>query len=637
MIKIKLPDGSVIEGAVGNPISDHVSDVKALVARVDDRLIDLSCVIEPSFKEITILDFHSKEGRDTYWHTSAHILALAVKELHPEARLAIGPAIETGFYYDFDVGDKMFTPTDLERIERKMEQIISIDTPMIREELSREDAIKLFQERDEPFKVELLREVQDQTVSVYWLGDFVDLCRGPHLPSSGYVKNIKLLNASSAYWRGDEKGPVLQRIYGVSFPDKSMLDAYLNQLEEAKRRDHRILGPELDLFSIHEEIGSGLIVWHPKGAIIRRILEDFWIEEHLKRGYQLSYSPHIARSKLWEISGHIKYYVDSMYFIEKDGETFVLKPMNCPPHILVYKSKLRSYRDLPIRYAELGTVYRYERMGTLHGLLRVRGFTQDDAHIFCTREQLEDEVIDILDLMSHILKSLGFVEYKFELSTRDPETPEKYMGSDEDWALAQGALTKALEKEGLHYEEMRGEAVFYGPKIDVKLVDSMGRAWQCTTIQIDFNLPRRFDVTYIGPDGKEHPIVMIHRTILGSLERFFGILIEHYAGNFPLWLASVQVKVIPISDKYDQYAKKVHRKLLSEGIRSEIDGSLATLSYKIRSAEKEKIPYMVVVGKKEEQSKNIAVRKHRHGDLGSLSLQEFIKMLKAEIQSKKIS
>ena len=634
MVRVKLPSGEWIECSGAGRILDCLPKGVGLVAKVGGQLVDLTSPL-PEGGEVEILDFDSKEGRQVYWHTTSHVMAQAVKELYPEAKLGVGPPIEEGFYYDFDVGDKAFTPEDLKKIEERMKDIIKRDLEIKRIVMSREEAIRFFRERNEPYKVELLEEMEEETVSIYQQGDFADLCRGPHLPSTGYVKHFKLLSTSSAYWRGVETNPVMQRIYGISFPQEELLKRHLEMLEEAKRRDHRVLGAKLDLYSIHEESGAGLVLWHPKGAILRKIIADFVIEEYMRRGYQLVSTPHIARGLLWEISGHMGYYIENMYVFEKDGETYVVKPMNCPFHILIYKTKTRSYRDLPIRYAELGTVYRYERSGTLHGLLRVRGFTQDDGHIFCTPEQLEDEILGVIDLTLYILRTMGFHEYKVVLSTRDPEHPEKYMGTDEEWRRAQEALAKALEKRGIPYEEAPGEAVFYGPKIDIKLVDAIGRTWQCTTIQIDFNLPRRFNVTYVGPDGKEHYVIMIHRALLGSLERFIGVLIEHYAGDFPLWLAPVQVRVMPISDKQLDYARKVYQELKDAGLRVELDDRSYTISYKVREAEEEKIPYMAIVGRREEETGTVSVRRRRVGDLGQMPLKDFIEKLKAEIASRK--
>ncbi len=635
MPRIKLLDGTIIEAEPGKRIIDYVGeDRRALVARVDgEKLVDLTSPVREDYGLIEILGFDDEDGKKTYWHTSAHILAQAVKRLFPEAKLGIGPAIETGFYYDFYIGDKTFTAGDLERIEEEMRRIIKEDLPLIREEMSREEAIELFKRLGEKFKVELLMEMREEVVSVYRQGEFIDLCRGPHLPSTGYVKAVKILNTSSAYWRGDERREVMQRIYGVSFPSKKMLREYLAWLEEVKKRDHRVLGQRLELFLMPADIiGPGLVIWRPRGALMRTIIEDMLRRIHLKRGYQLVVTPHIAYSRLWEISGHLRYYHENMYVFEKEGVQHVVKPMNCPFHILVYKSKVRSYRDLPIRLFELGTVYRYERSGTLHGLLRVRGFTQDDAHIFATPEQLEDEVVGIIDLLEEILRVFGFEEYIMELSTWDPRHPEDYMGTEEDWRRAEDALRKALERKGYSYRVMPGEAAFYGPKIDVKLVDSMGRKWQCATIQVDFNLPRRFNITYVGPDGKEHLVVMIHRALLGSIERFMGILIEHYAGNFPVWLAPEQVRVLPVSAENTGYAEKVYGLLRENGIRAGLDAGEETLSYRIRQAELMKIPYVVVVGRREEENNTVSVRRKGVRGTKTMSLEEFIEQVKKEAQ-----
>ncbi len=596
------------------------------------KAYDLATPVPEGVEEVKLLDFSAERGREIYWHTSSHILAQAVKELFPQAKLAIGPPIETGFYYDFDLGGYTFTPEDLERIEARCREIIKRDLPIRREDLSKEEAIKLFQERGENYKVELIREIPEERVSVYWQGDFVDLCRGPHLPSTGFVHKIKILSASGSYWRGDERGPRLQRVYGVSFPTDQELEEFLHRLEEAKRRDHRKLGPQLDLFSFHEEAGPGIVIWHPKGALVRGIIEDFWKRVHAEAGYQFLTTPHLFKSTLWERSGHLSFYRENMYVFEKNGETYVVKPMNCPAHILYYKTRKRSYRELPIRVAELGTVYRYERSGVLHGLFRVRGFTQDDAHIFCTPEQFVDEVRGVLRLMRKILGAFGFREFEVDLSVRDPEHPEKYMGGAEAWDLAEKGLAEALEAEGFQFRLVPGEAAFYGPKIDVQLRDALGRRWQCTTIQVDFNIPARFGVTYVAPDGLERQVVMIHRAIFGSIERFFGILLEHYAGAFPLWLAPVQVAVLPITSDVNPYAEEVLRALKEAGLRAEADLGPERISHKIREAETQKIPYMAIVGRRERDAGTVSVRAHGRGDLGAMKLTEFIKNLKKEME-----
>ncbi len=631
MVKVVLPDGSELEAVLGKRIIDLIPEGTGLVAKVDGRLADLTTIVESGAERIEVLDFDSLEGRETYWHTTSHVMAQAVKRLHPEAKLGIGPAIEEGFFYEFDLSGKSFSPEDLERIEDEMRRIVKEDLPIVREELGREEAIALFERLGEVYKVELLREMEEDVVSVYRQGEFVDLCRGPHLPSTGYVKHFKILYASSSYWRGDERNPVMQRVYGISFPTKEMLDEYLRRREEARKRDHRVVGPQLDLFSMPSEvIGPGLIIWHPKGARIRRIIEDFLVRVHLKWGYELVYSPHIAYTNLWKTSGHLDYYRDFMYVFEKEGIEHAVKPMNCPFHILVYKSKRRSYRELPMRLFELGTVYRFERSGVLHGLLRARGFTQDDAHIFTTPEKLEGEIFRVIELDEYLMRSFGFEEFKVELSTWDPRHPEEYMGSEDDWHRAQSALEEALREKGYEYRVMEGEAAFYGPKIDVKLVDSIGREWQLSTIQLDFNLPKRFNVTYIDADGNEKTVVMIHRALLGSIERFFGVLLEHYAGNFPLWLAPVQVRVLPVAERHLDRAKEVLEALLREDVRADLDDARGTLGYRIRESELEKVPILLVIGDREVESGKVAVRRKGRGNLGSMDLSEFLEMFREE-------
>jgi threonyl-tRNA synthetase len=567
---------------------------------------------------------------ETYRHSTSHILAHAVKELYPDVKLAIGPAIEDGFYYDFDTSHR-FIPEDLPNIEKKMQEIIKKDYPFVRKEISKKEAIKIFKKHNEKYKVELLEEIKDEKVSLYESGDFFDLCRGPHIESTGKIKAFKLLRISGAYWRGSEKNPMLQRIYGTAFYKDEELKDYLNKLEEAKKRDHRKIGKELDLFSIQEESGPGLVLWHPKGAIIRRTIEDFWYKEHEKRGYDIVYTPHILKSNLWQKSGHAEFYKENMFpslkFEDGEGE-YTLKPMNCPGHILIYKSSKRSYRELPIRYAELGTVYRYEKSGVLHGLLRVRGFTQDDAHIFCTLEQLKDEISGVVDFVQFMLKSFGLDYFAF-LATR----PEKFSGTSQDWDKAENTLKEVLEEKKIDYEVDEGAAVFYGPKIDIKIKDALGHLEQGPTIQFDFNLPKKFDVTYIGEDGQEHNVVMVHRVVLGSMERFLGTLIEYYGGAFPIWLSPVQVKVLPISEDILPYAKEVYSRIKSAGIRVEVDSKNATLGYKIREAEKEKTPYIVVLGKNEEKEKTLSVRKRKEGDKGKINIEQFIDNIKKEIES----
>ncbi|MBI3946637.1 MAG: threonine--tRNA ligase [Armatimonadetes bacterium] len=559
-------------------------------------------------------------------HSAAHVMAQAVKDLFPEAKLAIGPPIQDGFYYDFDVA-RPFTPEDLERIEARMREIVAADHPITRSEMSREEAIRHFGDRGERYKVELIREIPEETVSLYTQDGFTDLCRGPHVESTGEVKAVKLLSVAGAYWRGSEKNQMLQRIYGTAWPTREALDAYLANLAERERRDHRRLGRELDLFSSREEMGAGLILWHPKGAMIRHLIESFWKEEHLKRGYEFLYTPHIASEEIYRISGHLQNYAENMYApLEIEEHPYRLKPMNCPGHILVYKTHLRSYRELPIRYAELGTVYRYERSGTLHGLLRVRGFTQDDAHIFCTPEQLVGEVIGVLDFVDFLLRRFGYT-YKAYLATR----PEKSLGSDDVWEHATRSLVEALEARKLTYEVDPGGGVFYGPKIDIKLYDALGREWQGPTVQADFNLPERFDVTYVGADGAEHRAVMIHRVVLGSMERFIGGLIEHYAGAFPLWLAPVQAILIPIATRHGDYAHQVAAELRAAGLRVSVDDRSEKTGFKIREAQVQKIPYMLVVGNREIEQQSVSVRSREAGDLGAMSVEGFLSKAQAEM------
>lgn len=558
-------------------------------------------------------------------------MAHAVKELFPNTKLAIGPATSEGFYYDFD-SEYTFTEDDLPKIEAKMREIIKRNRPFIRRELPRQEAIRLFEGLGEIYKVELLKEISDETVTVYEEDNFVDLCRGPHLESTGKVKAFKLLSVAGAYWRGDEKNKMLQRIYGVAFFTEEDLKEHLKFLEEVKKRDHRRLGKELDLFSVNDEIGAGLVLWHPRGAAIRRAIEEFWLNEHSKAGYQILYTPHIAKLDLWKKTGHMDFYKENMYSpMEIEGLEYEIKPMNCPFHVSIYKSHLRSYRDLPLRYAELGTVYRYERSGVLHGLLRVRGFTQDDAHIFCTEEQIEDEVKTVLDFTIFILKAFGFQEYDVYLSTR----PQEYVGTDAGWEKATSALRTALEKKNLQYSVDPGEGVFYGPKIDIKVKDSLGRPWQCSTIQVDFNIPERLDIKYRGADSKDYRPVMIHRALMGSLERFMGILIEHYAGAFPLWLAPVQVSVLSISERHTQYSRDILGQLLQRNIRADIDEDNEKIGYKIRRATMLKTPYMCIIGDKEITNRMVSVRKREEGSLGEMSLDEFIRILEQQIKERR--
>lgn len=597
----------------------------AVAARVQGEVLDLSRPA-PDNDAVEWVMAADPDGIAVVRHSTAHVMAAAVKELFPGARITIGPAIENGFYYDFDV-ETPFTPEDLARIEEKMGEIVRRDLPFTREVVSKEEARKRFPA--EPYKEELLADIADESVSLYAVGDFLDLCRGPHVPSSGRVGAFKLMNTAGAYWRGDSKKRMLTRIYGCAFATKKELDAHLALLEEIKKRDHRKLGKELDLFSVNEEIGAGLILWHPKGAMVRRIMEDFWRDEHARAGYDLVFSPHIARLDLWRVSGHLDYYRQSMFgAIEVEGQDYQLKPMNCPFHIQIYKSKVRSYRDLPVRYAELGTVYRFEPSGTLHGLLRVRGFTQDDAHLFLRPEQLDEEIYSLLDFTLFVLRRFGFDRYEVYLSTR----PDKYAGTPENWTKAEGALKKALERKGLLYEVDPGEGVFYGPKIDIKIKDILGRAWQCSTIQVDFNNPERFDACFIGEDGSRRQAIMIHRALMGSLERFFGVLVEHYAGAFPLWLAPVQVDVLPVTDRQADAAREAVARLLAAGIRAEGDFRNEKLGYKIRESQIQKVPYALVIGEREAAGGQVAPRRRGGEQLSPMSLEEFLGVLKGDLE-----
>ncbi len=636
-INITFPDNSVKEYPQNiSPleIAESISSGLArqvITAKINDKLVDLNYKITED-ASIELNKFDSKEGQEVYWHSTAHLMAQAVKELFPDIKVAIGPAIENGFYYDFDK-EIPFTDNDLIKIEEKMKELSKQNLKYFRKEISREEAIKIFTEMKEDYKVELLKEIPEgETISLYTQENFTDLCRGPHLPHTGKVKAIKLLKTSGAYWRGDEKNKMLQRIYGISFPSNKELKKYLHDLEEAKKRDHRKIGKELDLYSISDEVGAGLVLWHPNGAMMRSIIEDFWKEQHFKSGYQIVFSPHIGKSELWETSGHLDFFTESMYQpIGVDEQEYYLKPMNCPFHIIIYNSKKRSYRELPLRWAEMGTVYRYEKSGALHGLMRVRGFTQDDAHIICTPQQLDEEIEKVLIFSLDMLKAFGFKDFQIKLSTM----PEKAVGKKEDWDKATESLRKALEKYEIKYRLDEGAGAFYGPKIDIDIKDALNRAWQCSTIQFDFNLPTRFNMNYIGADNNPHPPFMIHRALLGSIERFFGTLIEYHAGNFPIWLCPVQVKVIPISEKYEDYAKIVNSQLLNSYIRSEIDFSNEKIGYKIREAEVKKIPYMFIVGEKEKDSETVSVRRHLKGDLGSFKLDEIISKIQEEIEEKK--
>jgi threonyl-tRNA synthetase len=570
---------------------------------------------------------------DILRHSCSHVMAQAVKSLWPDAKLAIGPSIEDGFYYDFDKKEP-FTEDDLMRIENEMRAIIAKDEPFVKEVLTKKEALSLFGKLNEIYKVELIDALGQEEISIYKTGaEFIDLCRGPHIKSTGEIKAFKLLSVAGAYWHGIETNPMLQRIYGTTFATKKELDGHLKNLEEAKLRDHRKIGPSLELFDIyHKEAGAGLVFYHPKGAVLRTIIEDYEKREHLKRGYQLVITPHIMHSDLWKTSGHYDYYKDNMYILNIETHEYVLKPMNCPGHILIYQSKTRSYKDLPLRLFELGTVYRHEKAGVLHGLLRVRGFTQDDGHIFCLPSQLRSEIKGVIDFVFDAMRDFGFKDLAIELSTR----PEKYIGSDEDWILATQALEDALREKGLKYDINAGDGAFYGPKIDIKLKDALKRQWQCATIQCDFALPKRFNLSYIDDEGKEKQPIMLHRVLLGSLERFVGALVEHYNADFPLWLAPTQVMIIPIKDAVVEYGQGVKSVLEKAGLRVEIDTRNETLDKKVRSSEMSKIPYSLVVGEREEKSGSVAVRKKGKGNIGTIPLDEFIKKAKEEIENKSV-
>lgn len=627
MISVSV-NGEVRDLEPGASVRQALSDQEAIVARVDGRLTDLTAPLEHD-AVVEPVRFDSEEGRDVYWHSASHLLAQAVKQLFPQAQVTIGPAVADGFYYDFDV-ERPFTDADLEAIEARMRELSAKRLPVVHKLLPRAEAIGLFRQRGENYKLELIEGIPDEVISVYEQGDFADLCRGPHVNHTGRIKAVKLLSVAGAYWHGDEKNRMLSRIYGIAFPSEAMLKAHIDKLEEARRRDHRKLGPTLDLFSFHEEAGAGLAFWHPKGATVRRIIQQYWEREHLAAGYQLVVTPHIGRGRLWQQSGHYGYYRENMYTLLVDEEEYVLKPMNCPGHMLIYRTRVHSYRDLPLRMGEWGTVYRYERSGVLHGMMRVRGFTQDDAHIFCTAEQVEDEVHGVVALSLKLLKAFGFEQFKVELSVRDPKDKAKYLGTDEQWELAEKSLVRALDRLGLAYRRAEGEAVFYGPKIDIKLLDSLGRDWQCPTCQFDFNLGQRFDLYYMGSDGQHHQVYLVHRTILGGIERFMGILVEHYAGAFPAWLAPVQARVLSVTDAEAGCAQSVLASLTAAGVRVELDVRGDKINLKISDAERQKIPFMLVVGAREVQGGTVSVRRHGKGNLGALPMETVLAQIKEE-------
>jgi len=648
-IHITLPDGKVQEvpkgttpADIARKISPRLADA-ALVARVAapndgaGELIDLRRPLEQDVK-LQILTEKDPDALFVFRHSAAHLLAAAVMELYPNVKLGIGPPIDTGFFYEF-LRDEPFTPDDLAKIEAKMHELASQDLPNERKLIPKPEALELYRKSNQVFKCELVQEkAEEPIVSFYTTGKFIDFCRGPHIPSTKRIQAFKLMSVAGAYWKGQEGNPQLQRIYAACFFTQKELDEYLHRLEEAKRRDHRKLGTELDLFSIQEEAGPGLIFWHPKGGLIRKIIEDWLRNELLARGYDLVYTPHIMRLDLWKTSGHTGFYKDSMFGpLEVEKTDYQLKPMNCPGHILIYKSKLRSYRDLPVRLAELGTVYRYERSGVLHGLLRVRGFTQDDAHIFCMPSQIESEVEACVDFAYAVMKNFGFDKFEVELSDWDAAHPENYAGKAEDWQRATSALAKTMERLKIPFKRIEGEAAFYGPKIDIKLIDAIGRPWQLTTVQFDFNLPARFGLEYVGEDGARHQPLMVHRALLGSVERFFGILVEHYAGAFPLWLAPVQVEICPVSEKVADYSKHVAETFKRHGVRVHLDDRNEKLPAKIRDAQMQKIPYMLVVGAKEAEAGTVSVRHRSKGDLGPKPLAEVVASLREEADSRATS
>ncbi|QEM68685.1 threonine--tRNA ligase [Geobacter sp. FeAm09] len=631
-INITLPDGSVRELPAGANVFDLAASIgaglakAALAGKINGELVDLSAPLSDG-AQVAIITEKSPEALEIIRHSASHLMAQAVKELFPQAKVTIGPAIETGFYYDFDV-ERPFTPEDLERIEAKMAEFAAADLKLERRVLASGDAIRMFEEMGEPYKTELINDLGVETVSVYSQGGFADLCRGPHVPSTSRIKAFKLLSIAGAYWRGDEKNRMLQRIYGTAFVDKKELEAYLNRLEEAKRRDHRKLGRELDLFSFSDEVGAGFAIWHPKGAMLRTVLEDFERKEHLKRGYDIVVGPQILKTELWQRSGHYENYRENMYFTEVDEQGFGIKPMNCLAHMMIYKSQLRSYRDLPLRFFELGTVHRHERAGVLHGLLRVRCFTQDDAHILCTPEQLDAEIKGVLSFVSDVMAIFGF-DYEMELSTR----PEKSIGDDAAWDLATNALLSALKDTGRPYEINEGDGAFYGPKIDIKLRDCLDRRWQCATIQCDFTLPERFDLHYIGPDGEKKRPVMVHRVILGSIERFIGVLIEHFAGSFPLWLSPVQAIVLTVTDNQIPFAQEVEAHLRGAGVRVQSDFRNEKLSFKIREAQLQKVPYMLVIGDKEVEQGTVTPRYRDGKNLHPMTPADFVDFIALECRN----
>jgi threonyl-tRNA synthetase len=637
-VKISFPDGSVREfpkGITGAEIARSISEGlarNALAIETNGEVIELSRPINAD-AGVKILTWNDQKGKSTFWHSSAHLLAEALEALYPGVRFGIGPAIDNGFYYDVDLGDRTFGETDLAAVESKMKELAKKESAYVRKEVSKAEALDYFRKKDDPYKLELITDLQDGSITFYQQGNFVDLCRGPHLPDTGFIKAVKLLNVAGAYWRGNEKNKMLTRIYGITFPKQKELEEYLHVLEEAKKRDHRKLGRELELFTFSEKVGMGLPLWLPKGTIIRERLEQFMRKAQVKAGYDPVVTPHIGGKSLYVTSGHYeKYGKDSFQPIHTpdEGEEFLLKPMNCPHHCEIYKVKPRSYRDLPIRLAEFGTVYRYEQSGELHGLTRVRGFTQDDAHIFCRPDQVKTEFIKVIDLVLNVFSSLGFENYTAQVSLRDPANKEKYIGEDHLWERAEREIQEAADERKLQTVAVKGEAAFYGPKLDFMVRDALGRSWQLGTIQVDYNLPERFELEYVGSDNQKHRPVMIHRAPFGSLERFVAVLIEHCAGNFPLWLAPDQIAILPISERFNDYATSVYEKLKAEDIRGILDNRDEKIGRKIRDAETKKIPFMLIVGEKEAADMRVAVRKHGQGDQGSVSLEEFVANFKKE-------
>jgi threonyl-tRNA synthetase len=647
-----IVNGGARQVEEGRPVSDILHQIDAdligrvVAARLDGKPVDLSAV-PPAGTRVEWVPADSPDGLHILRHSTAHLMAAAVQELYPDAKFAIGPPVEHGFYYDIDL-PKPLPAEELPAVEAKMRELQAARLSFERIEMPLEKALKVMADRGETYKVEILEtirrygtsrpdaveELQGEAqaggpVSLYQTGSFLDLCRGPHVPDTSFLRAFKLTHIAGAYWRGDERNPMLTRIYGTAFPTEEALEQHLYRLEEAKRRDHRRLGRELDLFSIEEEIGPGLVLWHPKGALVREVIETFWRREHRRRGYELVYTPHVARAHLWDVSGHLSWYHENMFSgMEVEGQQYLVKPMNCPFHILIYRSHTRSYRDLPLRLGELGTVYRYERSGVLHGLLRVRGFTQDDAHIFCRPEQLESEVADALEMALTMLRAFGFPDHHLVLSVSDPDQMTKYAGSEVQWLGAESALERVLEKSGIPFDRAKGEAAFYGPKIDVSLVDFLGRQWQCATIQVDFNMPERFDLGYIGEDGRSHRPLMVHRALLGSVERFFGILIEHHGGALPLWLAPVQVAILPVAERHAPYAQHVAGRLEAAGVRVQMDDRNEKVGYRIRQAEVTKVPYIVVVGDREAEAALVSVRERGRRERGAMPLQTLLDELR---------